>query len=166
MHRHKVNNTGTHALIYSLLQRFFRPRHILMGAAVCWSEIVWGCEMLEPHTATFPHGSFSRKNRAAVAFQNLDSSINKRPWFIPHKTHIHTLFPLPHLPLVLPPFSNSIHPHFFPSSLFCFLSFLLFFFSKSLSTFSPSLLPFIHPSLTDWVYSPRPLPPGCLQQIY
>lgn len=100
--------------------------------------------MLEPHTATFPCGSFSRKSGAAVAFQNLDPSINQHPWFTPRNTHIHT-----HSFLCLFSLPSSLHSPF-PCILifFCFL--LLFFFCPSIPLyFAP------HPSLPDRVYSPR-----------
>lgn len=74
--------------------------------------------MLEPHTATFPPGSFSRKSWAAVAFQNLHPSIKQHPWFTPHTQHTkpHTQTPFPSFPFLY------FHLNFFPSSLFFSLS--------------------------------------------
>lgn len=98
--------------------------------------------MLEPHTATFPHGSFSRKNRAAVAFQNLDSSIKKHPWFTPHKTHTYTpsflsliylqSFPLSPIPYIL----ISFHPLSFAFYCSCFS-----FFQRVCPPFPPLFCP-------------------------
>lgn len=110
--------------------------------------------MLEPHTATFPCGSFSRKSGAAVAFQNLDPSINQHPWFTPHNTHnTHTpsFLSLSSLPL-LPPPSISMYLNFFPTSLF---------FSLSHSSPSIPLCFALHPS-----FSPRLSlqPPGHFRQ--
>lgn len=100
--------------------------------------------MLEPHTATFPRGSFSRKSGAAVAFQNLDPSINQHPWFTPHNTHTPS-FSLP------PPSSR----HFHVSLFLPLLTFLLRSVHPSLSVFL-----FIHPSLA--VLSLQP--PGHFRQ--
>lgn len=108
--------------------------------------------MLEPHTATFPCGSFSRKSGAAVAFQNLDPSIKQHPWFTPHNTHTHT--------------PSSVPPPFSPPSLLspspCILislscpSPLFFSLSSSLPlSIHPSLFaPFIHPSLSQTGFTP------------
>lgn len=76
--------------------------------------------MLEPHTATFPCGSFSRKSVAAVAFQNLDPSINQHPWFTPHNIHTHTHR---HTPSFLSLFSLPSFLHFHVSLLLSILSF-------------------------------------------
>lgn len=94
--------------------------------------------MLEPHTATFPCGSFSRKSGAAVAFQNLDPSINQHPWFTPHNTHTHTLFSLPSSLQ-----SISMYLHVFLSSLF------LFSLSFSLCPSMPLSLSALHPSFSS-----------------
>lgn len=103
--------------------------------------------MLKPLTATFPCGYFSRKNRAAVAFQNLHASISQHPWFTPRNTHIH---PLPFL---------SFPPSFLHFHVSSFLSLLSFFSLSSLHFFSYTrsihVCFALHPSLLDRVYSPR-----------
>lgn len=89
----------------------FGPVHLLITPAVGRSEIVRGCEMLEPHTATFPCGSFSRKSEAAVVLWNQHQSINQ--YSLAHIILTPVFFPLPASSPFLP---ASMHPCCFSSS--------------------------------------------------
>lgn len=107
------------------------------GSAGWQAEIVRGCWMLKPHTATFSYGSFSGKSGAAVAFQDLYPSISQYPPF--------TLACFP-----------SLLSYTFPCVLISFLPlFLPWFLLLHSVHLSPFCFALHHPSLADWVYSPR-----------
>lgn len=109
--------------------------------------------MLEPHTATFPCGSYSRKSGAAVAFQDPDASIKQHPWFTPRSTHTFSLS------LPLPPLSISIDLRF---SLSLFFFSLFWFFSPPLHSVYPSLYLSFCPSSSTTRLSLQP--PGHFRQ--